>query len=109
MTTEVSKRSDAAPPPPDAGPAWLLWLLPLLLCLPCLLVAVGGTALAIAVSGVLGALTQNVALTLMVSGLGIALAAGLVVLVRRRAAAACPPDAACSRPGSDVAASRSRR
>lgn len=89
-----------------AGGIGLAWLLPLLFCLPCLLAALGGTALAVAVSGALGTLTQNIALTLAVGGLGIGLAVGLVVLVRRRAAAACPPDAACSRPGGDVAASR---
>jgi hypothetical protein len=93
----------------DAGGLGLVWLLPLLFCLPCLLAALGGTALAVAVSGALGALTHNVALTLAVGGLGIALAVGLVVLVRRRAAHTCPPDATCSRPGGDVAAPYPRR
>lgn len=90
----------AVPPatPAHAGGIGLAWLLPLLFCLPCLLVALGGTALAVAVSGVLGALTENVLLTLVVGGLGLALAVALVLLVRRRAAHACPPDAACSPP-----------
>jgi hypothetical protein len=92
-----------------AGGLGLVWLLPLLFCLPCLLAAIGGTAFAVAASGLVGALTQNIALTLSVGVLGLALAVGLVVLVRRRAAAACPPDAVCNRPGGDVAAPHPRR
>lgn len=103
-----SHPGDAAPPVRSGG-LGLVWLLPLLFCLPCLLAAIGGTALAVAASGLVGALTQNIALTLSVGVLGLALAVGLVMLVRRRAAAACPPDAVCNRPGGDVAASRPRR
>ncbi len=100
----------AAPPVRSgAGGLGLVWLLPLLSCLPCLLAAIGGTALAVAASGLVGALTQNIALTLSIGVLGLALAVGLVMLVRRRAAAACPPDAVGNRPGGDVAASRPRR
>ncbi len=104
MTTETPKRSDAAPPPPDAGPAWLLWLLPLLLCLPCLLVTVGGVAAGVAV--LVGALTQHAALALALGAVALVIGlGGAILLVRRRATRLCGdtclPTAGVRRPAPD--------
>jgi hypothetical protein len=113
VTTERTDRTDEAistaragctdtVEAPRSGAGWWVWLLAPLLCLPCLLGAVGGVAaVTVSVGAVVGALTQNVVLSLLIGGVALTTGVGAaVVYLRRRAARACaagacpPPPAA---------------
>jgi hypothetical protein len=70
-------------------PGWLLFLLPLVLCLPCLLAPLALAGGAVFLAGVGGFLTCNLWVVVVVLVLGGSLAAGLYLSRRRRAADAC--------------------